>query len=66
MKSFIKSFVREPDGKWTCVAPAELGTVQGRVRIMPGTWFAPGTLFIGIDLVGMLENEINRVRGNSI
>ena len=60
MQNFIKSFVREPDGVWVCVAPAELETVKGRVQVTPGMRFAPGTLFMGIDLVGMLEDELQR------
>jgi len=45
---------------WTCVSPAELETLKGRVQVTPGTRFAPGTLFMGIDLVGMLEEERER------
>ena len=65
MKNFLKSFVREPDGVWTCVAFAELSTLKGRAQVTPGTRFAPGTLFMGIDLVAMLEEELNSMRGNS-
>ena len=60
MKNFITHFRRDPDGMWTCVSPAELETLKGRVQVTPGTRFAPGTLFMGIDLVGMLEEERER------
>ena len=64
MKTFIKHFTRAPDGMWTCVSAAELETVRGRVQVTPGTRFAPGTLFMGIDLVGMLEEEL-KVNGHA-
>lgn len=60
MQDFIKHFVREHDGAWTCVSPAELETDKGRVRVTPGARFTPGTVFMDIDLVEMLEDE--RVR----
>jgi hypothetical protein len=60
MKNFIRHFERGPDGMWTCVSAADLETVQGRVQVTSGTRFAPGTLFMGIDLVGMLEDELHR------
>ena len=66
MKNFIKHFAREPDGMWTCVSPAELETVRGRVQVTPGTRFSPGTLFMGIDLVGMLEDEFRKVNGHAL
>ena len=65
MQNFIKAFVRDLDRVWVCVAPAELETVKGRVQVTPGTRFAPGTLFMGIELIGMLEDELNRLRGSS-
>jgi hypothetical protein len=60
MNNFIRYFERGPDGMWTCVLSADLETVQGRVQVTSGTRFAPGTLFMGIDLVGMLEHELHR------
>ena len=62
MQNFIKSFERGADGGRVCVAPAELKTFKGRVQVTPGTRFAPGTLFMGIDLVGMLEDERKRAQ----
>ena len=64
MRDFIKHFRRDRDGVWTCVSPADLETVQGRVRVIPGTSFPPGTLFMGIDLVGMLDDEFSKVNGH--
>ena len=65
MKNFIKHFTRRLDGVWTCVSAADLETVQGRVQVTPGTRFAPGTLFMGIDLVGMLDDELSRKNGHA-
>jgi hypothetical protein len=41
LTNFIKAFVRDPDGSWTCVAPA---TWQGppRVQVTIGLRFTPG------------------------
>ena len=60
MKNFIEHFVRLPGGMWTCVSSAELQTAQGRVQVTSGTHFGPGTLFMGIDVVAMLEDESRR------
>lgn len=63
MKDFIKHFTRRHDGIWTCVSPFDLKLVQGRVQIKPGTRLVPGTLFMGIDFAGMLEDgfmKLNR------
>ena len=61
VQNFIKHFVREHDGAWTCVSPAEIETIKGRVQVTRGARFTPGTLFMGIDLVGMLEDERERL-----
>jgi hypothetical protein len=49
MEVFLRSFARNPDGSWTCVAPATLPRC-----------FLPGTEFMGIDLAGWLEQQFNR------
>jgi len=60
MKDFIRHFVRWPGGMWTCVSSAELETSQGRVQVSSGTHLGPGTLFMGVDVVTMLEDESRR------
>jgi len=63
MKDFIKHFTRGHDGIWTCVSLFDLKVVQGHVQVTPGTRLAPGTLFMGIDFAGMLEDgfiKLNR------
>jgi hypothetical protein len=54
---FIKHFVREGDGMWRCVAPAELQVDVGRIQVAPGTIFTRGTMFMGVDLASMLEEH---------
>ena len=60
MRNFIKHFVREPDGAWTCVEPATLKLDGGRIQVTPGTRFTPGTKFMNVDLVRLLEEEHHR------
>ena len=63
MKEFIKHFEREPDGAWTCITPAEITTIMGRIKVTPGTRFTPGTVFMAVDIVRLLEeNYAGRVR----
>jgi len=60
MNDFIKSFVREPDGAWRCVAPAETLLPSGRIQVSPGARFVPGTRFMGVDLAQLLEEALAR------
>jgi hypothetical protein len=63
LKDFIKNFEREPGGAWNCVTPAEITTIMGRIRVAPGTRFTPGTVFMAVDIVRLLEESYNgRVR----
>ena len=55
MQNFAKSFVREEDGGWRCVAPATLDLPSGRIQVAVGTRFTPGTHFMGVDLARLLE-----------
>ena len=61
MQDFIKHFTRRHDGIWTCVSPFDLKVVRGHVQVTPGTRLAPGTLFMGIDFAGMLEDEFMKL-----
>jgi hypothetical protein len=60
VRNFIKHFERQPDGSWTCKSFAELTTAQGRIQVSEGTRFTPGTVFMAVDIVGMLEQERRR------
>jgi hypothetical protein len=61
MKDFIKHFVREPNGAWTCISNTEITTVMGRIQVAEGTRFTPGTIFMAVDIVRLLEDEAERV-----
>ena len=57
METFIRNFVRDADGCWRCISPAELQVPVGRIQVAPGTTFTKGTMFMGIDLVTLLEEH---------
>ena len=57
MQNFAKSFVREQDGTWRCVEPAELDLPTGRIQVAVGMRFTPGTRFMGVDLARLLEEK---------
>ena len=63
LKDFIKNFEREPGGAWNCIMPAEITTIMGRIKVAPGTRFTPGTVFMAVDIVRLLEeNYTGRAR----
>jgi len=55
MHNFIKAFERNPNGSWTCIAPATFSGPNGRIQVAPGLIVLPGTIFMGIDLASWLE-----------
>lgn len=55
MEAFFRSFCRNADGSWTCVAPATLRHPGGRIQIAEGSRFYPGTVFMGVDLHAWLD-----------
>jgi hypothetical protein len=59
LADFIKAFVRGSDGSWKCVAPA---TWEGppRVQVTPGTRFTRGTVFMGVDLAKLLDEQYEK------
>jgi hypothetical protein len=57
MHSFIRHFVRDNAGRWTCVAAATLETPAGRIQVAPGTTFTRGTYFMNCDLAAMLDEQ---------
>lgn len=60
MQDFIRHFVRAPGGEWLCVEQAELNTPQGRIQVAAGTMLKRGTLFMGLELARMLDEQAER------
>jgi hypothetical protein len=57
VKKAIKAFRRDPDGSWTCVAPADFEGPNGRIQVAPGARFTRGTVFMGVELVSWLDEQ---------
>jgi hypothetical protein len=64
MQDFIKHFVRTPAGEWVCVAPVELQTPSGRVQVASGTRFTRESLFMGLEIARLLDEEEEKDRAN--
>ena len=62
MQTFLRSFRRNDDGSWTCVAPATLLHPKGRIQVAEGSCFYPGTVFMGVDLAAWLEGQRKAAR----
>jgi hypothetical protein len=62
MKEFIKQFTRDPDGAWRCIGPATLETDSGRIQVTAGSRFAPGTVFMGVDVAAWLDTQASLQR----
>src|SRR5688572_218105 len=63
VRYFAKHFDRQADGSWLCTSAAELVTPRGRLHVSAGTRFAPGTSFMGVDIVAWLEAETRSIPG---
>ena len=65
MHKFLKHFIREGPGVWTCIEPAELMLPQGRVQVNTGTRITFGSKFMGVELARLLEeqSELDRRQG---
>jgi hypothetical protein len=55
MEHLGTAFQRNADGSWTCVAPVTLDGPNGRIQITPGSTFARGMIFMGVDIAALLE-----------
>jgi hypothetical protein len=62
MQKFSRAFKHNPDGSWTCIAAATLEGPQGRIQVTPGSTFAKGTQFMGIDIAAWLEAQAKSYR----
>jgi hypothetical protein len=53
----LKAFRRGPDGTWICVDPTTFEGPGGRIQVTPGSAFAQGTIFMGVDLAKWLDEQ---------
>ena len=60
MGEFLESFVREADGVWRCVEPAELHLPQGRIQVTVGTRLVRGSRYMGVDVAALLDEYLKR------
>jgi hypothetical protein len=65
MEKLSETFRRNSDGSWTCIALASLNGPDGRIQVTPGTTFAPGTIFMGVELVAWLDAQAKTEEGGS-
>jgi hypothetical protein len=65
VQNVTKSFVREKDGAWLCVEPAELKLDGGRIQVAVGTRFIRGTPYMGVDVARLLDEHYERIRPTS-
>jgi hypothetical protein len=57
MRDFIKCFSRDDNGTWTCVSSCEFDGPTGLIQVSTGSKFVPGTIFMGFDLVQLMEEH---------
>jgi hypothetical protein len=60
VEDFWKSWRRSDTGTWTCLAASTLDHPDGRIQVTPGTSFAPGTSFMGVDLAAWLDEQMRQ------
>ena len=60
MDDLLQSFRRSETGMWTCLSGITLHHPKGRIQITPGTMFAPGTDFMGVDLAAWLDEQMRK------
>ena len=53
----MKAFARDDSGAWTCLHNIELQGPTGRIQIMAGSRFVPGTVFMNVDLPAWLDSQ---------
>ena len=60
MEEFLKAFARNPDGSWTCVAPATLRNPYWSIKYTEGATFRPESMFMGVQLTKFLDDYSRR------
>jgi hypothetical protein len=56
----IGTFRRNRDGSWTCVAPVSFDGPIGRIKLSPGSSFARGALYKGVDIAAFLNVQAQK------
>jgi hypothetical protein len=56
----IKHFIRGQSGWWECVTATDFDGPKGRVHVALGSRFFPETLFMGVDLAKLLDEEYEK------
>jgi hypothetical protein len=59
---FLNCFQREGDGRWLCIAPAEIQLASGHIEIAPGTRLVHGTRFMDVDLAEVLDRQFEETK----
>jgi hypothetical protein len=57
MQNFIRHFIREGHGVWVCIEPATVDLPSGRIQVTPVSRFTRGTMFMGVELAKLLEEQ---------
>jgi hypothetical protein len=58
VSEFVKAFIRNYDGSWTCITPATLDEdLMPRMQVAQGATFVRGQKFMNVDLAGLLDEE---------
>jgi len=63
VQNVSKHFVRDEHGAWTCISTVDLDGPSGRIQVPAGARFAPGTVFMGLDMARWLEKLHNETSG---
>ena len=58
-------FVHHPDGSWEPKAPTTINMSRGVMDVNPGTVFRPGTLFGGVDVALLCEEDAENLASSS-
>ena len=62
MQEIIKHFVRSPGGEWLCTSTVEFQSEKGRVQVVAGMRFKRGTVFMGLEIARLLDEQEEKTR----
>jgi len=64
MRFSIQNFEREREGVWKCIRPGAFLLPDGaKIEVAPGTVLSQGTVFMGVELARMLEEQYQAEHG---